>query len=236
MAEGTRLLSEYGDQTPSRVRIPPSPFAGDRAALGNAMRALFVGDVVGPRAVDWLAQRLPALRARARASADSRGRRELRAGRRKHDARGRGAAAVRGRRRGHGRQPCLRRGRGRCGARPRARAASAQRGRRGARTGRAHDTGRRGGGSRRRARRSRRAGRRPADRPHDARALPRVGGAAGRADDDHRDPCALGDGQAVAGIRRWTAGSRPCSGPTRMSRRSSSRSLRAARRSSPRLA
>ena len=25
MAEGTRLLSEYGDQTPSRVRIPPSP-------------------------------------------------------------------------------------------------------------------------------------------------------------------------------------------------------------------
>jgi hypothetical protein len=24
-AEGTRLLSEYGDQTPSRVRIPPSP-------------------------------------------------------------------------------------------------------------------------------------------------------------------------------------------------------------------
>lgn len=26
MAEGTRLLSEYGGQTPSRVRIPPSPF------------------------------------------------------------------------------------------------------------------------------------------------------------------------------------------------------------------
>jgi hypothetical protein len=26
VAEGTRLLSEYGDQTPSRVRIPPSPF------------------------------------------------------------------------------------------------------------------------------------------------------------------------------------------------------------------
>ena len=25
VAEGTRLLSEYGDQTPSRVRIPPSP-------------------------------------------------------------------------------------------------------------------------------------------------------------------------------------------------------------------
>ena len=25
MAEGTRLLSEYGGQTPSRVRIPPSP-------------------------------------------------------------------------------------------------------------------------------------------------------------------------------------------------------------------
>ncbi len=25
MAEGTRLLSEYGDYTPSRVRIPPSP-------------------------------------------------------------------------------------------------------------------------------------------------------------------------------------------------------------------
>ena len=28
MAEGTRLLSEYGDQTPSRVRIPPSPYRG----------------------------------------------------------------------------------------------------------------------------------------------------------------------------------------------------------------
>src|SRR3954463_547054 len=28
VAEGTRLLSEYGDQTPSRVRIPPSPFCG----------------------------------------------------------------------------------------------------------------------------------------------------------------------------------------------------------------
>jgi hypothetical protein len=27
VAEGTRLLSEYGGQTPSRVRIPPSPFA-----------------------------------------------------------------------------------------------------------------------------------------------------------------------------------------------------------------
>ena len=27
VAEGTRLLSEYGDQTPSRVRIPPSPSA-----------------------------------------------------------------------------------------------------------------------------------------------------------------------------------------------------------------
>ena len=26
VAEGTRLLSEYGGQTPSRVRIPPSPF------------------------------------------------------------------------------------------------------------------------------------------------------------------------------------------------------------------
>jgi hypothetical protein len=29
VAEGTRLLSEYGDQTPSRVRIPPSPSPGD---------------------------------------------------------------------------------------------------------------------------------------------------------------------------------------------------------------
>src|SRR3954471_8965479 len=28
VAEGTRLLSEYGDQTPSRVRIPPSPLEG----------------------------------------------------------------------------------------------------------------------------------------------------------------------------------------------------------------
>ncbi len=26
MAEGTRLLSEYGGESPSRVRIPPSPF------------------------------------------------------------------------------------------------------------------------------------------------------------------------------------------------------------------
>ena len=34
MAEGTRLLSEYGVNTPSRVRIPPSPLIesgpGDR--------------------------------------------------------------------------------------------------------------------------------------------------------------------------------------------------------------
>jgi hypothetical protein len=29
VAEGTRLLSEYGDQTPSRVRIPPSPYWPD---------------------------------------------------------------------------------------------------------------------------------------------------------------------------------------------------------------
>jgi hypothetical protein len=29
----------------------------------SAIRALFVGDVVGPRAVEWLASRLPALRA-----------------------------------------------------------------------------------------------------------------------------------------------------------------------------
>jgi hypothetical protein len=28
VAEGTRLLSEYGVNTPSRVRIPPSPLAG----------------------------------------------------------------------------------------------------------------------------------------------------------------------------------------------------------------
>src|SRR5271167_2410144 len=34
VAEGTRLLSEYGDQTPSRVRIPPSPFC--RAVVGPA--------------------------------------------------------------------------------------------------------------------------------------------------------------------------------------------------------
>jgi hypothetical protein len=27
VAEGTRLLSEYGGQTPSRVRIPPSPLS-----------------------------------------------------------------------------------------------------------------------------------------------------------------------------------------------------------------
>ena len=37
-AEGTRLLSEYGDQTPSRVRIPPSPSRGRRATTAPAIR------------------------------------------------------------------------------------------------------------------------------------------------------------------------------------------------------
>ena len=37
-AEGTRLLSEYGDQTPSRVRIPPSPSRGRRATTAPAIQ------------------------------------------------------------------------------------------------------------------------------------------------------------------------------------------------------
>ncbi len=36
MAEGTRLLSEYGVHTPSRVRIPPSPLGIDRSARLSA--------------------------------------------------------------------------------------------------------------------------------------------------------------------------------------------------------
>jgi hypothetical protein len=34
VAEGTRLLSEYGGQTPSRVRIPPSPFLPEAEPFG----------------------------------------------------------------------------------------------------------------------------------------------------------------------------------------------------------
>jgi hypothetical protein len=33
VAEGTRLLSEYGVNTPSRVRIPPSPFTSGAAHI-----------------------------------------------------------------------------------------------------------------------------------------------------------------------------------------------------------
>ncbi len=36
MAEGTRLLSEYGGQTPSRVRIPPSPLSRPRGLMPYA--------------------------------------------------------------------------------------------------------------------------------------------------------------------------------------------------------
>ena len=43
MAEGTRLLSEYGDQTPSRVRIPPSP------SVPEGLRIPSLGG-----AVEWL--------------------------------------------------------------------------------------------------------------------------------------------------------------------------------------
>ena len=44
MAEGTRLLSEYGAKSPSRVRIPPSPllrtpaFAGRWPRIGRSAR------------------------------------------------------------------------------------------------------------------------------------------------------------------------------------------------------
>src|SRR3954452_22969938 len=43
VAEGTRLLSEYGDQTPSRVRIPPSPSVPEGLripSLGGAVDCL----------------------------------------------------------------------------------------------------------------------------------------------------------------------------------------------------
>ena len=36
VAEGTRLLSEYGGQTPSRVRIPPSPFTPAPESLSES--------------------------------------------------------------------------------------------------------------------------------------------------------------------------------------------------------
>ena len=39
VAEGTRLLSEYGGQTPSRVRIPPSPLRRTPVNMGLRVRA-----------------------------------------------------------------------------------------------------------------------------------------------------------------------------------------------------
>jgi hypothetical protein len=48
VAEGTRLLSEYGHQVPSRVRIPPSPFLARMRSLlelGRAFTLIFVGSV-----------------------------------------------------------------------------------------------------------------------------------------------------------------------------------------------
>ena len=43
MAEGTRLLSEYGEKSPSRVRIPPSPFLLQTAVGGPSGTSLDVG-------------------------------------------------------------------------------------------------------------------------------------------------------------------------------------------------
>ncbi len=59
VAEGTRLLSEYGDQTPSRVRIPPSPFSlGVRLLFEARARARGAGGicfVCGDRRGTWSA-------------------------------------------------------------------------------------------------------------------------------------------------------------------------------------
>src|SRR3954470_10338723 len=53
VAEGTRLLSEYGDQTPSRVRIPPSP------SIGTPCKRVFFGVPDRRLLVDARALRTP---------------------------------------------------------------------------------------------------------------------------------------------------------------------------------
>src|SRR3954451_1370773 len=61
VAEGTRLLSEYGDQTPSRVRIPPSPFPALQWPVAAPVAQLDRASVYGTEG-----QRFESSRARCR--------------------------------------------------------------------------------------------------------------------------------------------------------------------------